>query len=160
MLPPVETNMSKHTNASSRKPAGGLTRREEAVELERSGLAERGNVPQSCGQTPLTRELRESLAALRVQEESRKRHARKRSAQREHVPLACSCSNPCRDDLATSTAWNCSTASPVPHSSWRRSPMHTPRERRRVLPERIAWLDASSVNLSAQRVRVKEVSAN
>jgi len=49
LFPPVETGISKHTNASNREPTGGLTRCEEAVGPGRKGLAERGNVPQSCG---------------------------------------------------------------------------------------------------------------
>jgi len=49
MLPPVETGVPKHTNASNREPTGGLTRYEEVVGSERSESAERGYAPQSRG---------------------------------------------------------------------------------------------------------------
>jgi hypothetical protein len=68
-VPPVETGMSKHTNASSREPTGGLTRREGATRSERSGSAERGNGPQSQDWRNLLRETCQSLAAMRTQEE-------------------------------------------------------------------------------------------
>jgi hypothetical protein len=138
MLPPVETGMPKHTSASSWEPTGGLTRCEVAVGPESSGLAARGNVPQSHGRENLGREICQSLAALPVQGESRKRHARRTAAQKERVPLAWSCSNPGRDDRAKSTALNRSTASPVPASWWHRSRRHTPRERLRAPPVRMA----------------------
>jgi hypothetical protein len=159
MLPPVETDMPKHTNASSREPTGGLTRCEGAVGLERSGLAERGNVPQSRDRGYLWREICQSLAALPVQGESKKRHARKTAAQKERVPLAWFCNNPARDDRATSTALNRSTSSPVPASWWHRSRRHTPREQLRVPPERMVWLETSLTNLDGEGVRVKQARA-
>ena len=138
MLPPVETGMPKHTSASSWEPTGGLTRCEVAVGPESSGWVARGNVPQSHGRENLEREICQSLAALPVPGESRKRQARRTAAQKERVPLAWPCSNPGRDDRAKSTALNRSTASPVP-ASWRhRSRRHTPRERLRAPPERMA----------------------
>jgi len=136
MLPPVETGMPKHTSASSWEPTGGLARCE--VGLESSGLVARGNVPQSHGRENLGREICQSPAALPVPGESRKRQARRTAAQKERVPLAWSCSNPGRDDRAKSTALNRSTASPVPASWWHRSRRHTPRERLRARPERMA----------------------
>ena len=69
--------------------------------------------------------------------------------------MAWLCSNPERDDRATGTASNGSTASPVPASSRRRSLMHTPRERLQVPPEKLAWPNASLAKLDGQSVQVK-----
>ncbi len=148
--------MSKHTNASSREPTGGLIRREGATGLERSGSAERGNGPQSRDWRNLPRETCQSLAALRTQEESRKRHAWRRAAQKEHAAMAWFCSNPERDDRVTSTTSNCNTASPVRASSRHRSQMHRPRERLPVPQEKLALPNASLTNLDAQGLRVKQ----
>jgi len=52
--------------------------------------------------------------------------------------MAWFCSNPERDDRATSTTLNCSTASPVLASSQPRSRMHTRRERVQVPLEELA----------------------
>src|SRR6266853_2017976 len=138
LFTPVETGVRKHTNASSREPTGGRTRCEVAGEPECRGLVAHGNAPQSRRRWNPEREIYQSLAALPIQGESRKRHARRTAAQRERVPLAWSCSNPGRDDHATSTALNRSTASPVQASSWHRNRRHTPRERPRTPPERMA----------------------
>ena len=138
VLPPAETDVPKHTNASNRESTGGLTRCEEVLDSERSGLAARGNVPQSRGWRSLRHKLCQFLAAMRTPEESRKRHARTRAAQKERALLAWSCSNPERDANATSTALNCSTALPAQVSSRHRSRTHTPRERLPALPEKLA----------------------
>ena len=92
---------------------------------------------------------------MRTQGEGKKRHARTRAAQKERGSLPWFCSNPDRDDRVTSTASNCNTASPVRASSRHRSRMHTPRERLRVPPEKLACLNAYLANLNGPRVRVK-----
>jgi len=150
MVPPVETGMPKHTNASSREPTGGLTRREGAMGPERSGSAERGNGPQSRDWRHLLRETCQSLAAMRIQGESSKRHARRQAAQTERASMAWFYSNPERDGRATSTTSNCNTASPVRASSRHRSQMHKRRERLPVPPEKLALPNASSTNVDAQ----------
>ena len=119
-------------------PTTGLTRCGEAVRSERSGWAERGNGPQSRDWRNPLHGTCQPLAALRIQRERQKRHARRRIAQKERASMAWLCSNPARDDRATGTASNGSTASPVPASSRRRSRMHTPRERLQVPPEKLA----------------------
>jgi len=137
MLPPIETGMAKRTNALSREATGGLTRCGEAVGPQRSGLAERGKMSQPRDWRSLAREICPSLAALRIEGEGRKRHWRRRAAQKDRASLAGSGSNPDRDDRAKSRASNCSTASPVLVSSWHRSQMHTRRERLKVPPEKL-----------------------
>jgi hypothetical protein len=156
IVPPVETGMSKHTNASSREPTGGLTRREGAMGPERTGSAERGNGPLSQDWTNLLRETCQSLAALRTQEERRKRHEGRRAAQKEHASMAWFCSSPEHDDRVTSTTSNCNTASPVRASLRHRSRMHRPRERLPVPPEKLALPNASWTNLDAHGLRVKQ----
>ena len=86
---------------------------------------------------------RQSLAAPQIQGESRKRHARRRAAQKERASLTWSCSNPARDDRATSMPSHCSTASPVLASLRHRSRMRTPRERLPAPLEKLAWPNAS-----------------
>jgi len=135
-------------------PARGLTRCGEAVGSERSGWAERGNGPQSRDWRNPLHGTCQPLAALRIQRERQKRHARRRIAQKERASMAWFCSIPERDGRVRSKASSCSTASPV-RASRHRSRMHTPRGRLPVSPEKLAWPNASLTKVEVRDVRVK-----
>jgi hypothetical protein len=155
MLPPVETGVPKHTNASSREPVGGRTRCEVAVRPKRRGSAERGRSQQLHDQRDGNPQGRRMLAVPRIKVGRGKRYARRKAAQKQCASLAWSCSNPGRDDRAKSTAWNCNTPSLVPESSQHRSRMRMPQERLPAPPKRMISLDASLANLNGWSVRVK-----
>src|SRR5258708_21646332 len=110
MVPPAEMGMPKRTSASSRELTGGLTRSEAGVGPDCNGWAERGYVQQSPGRGNLEREICRPLGELPIQAERRKRHARRRAAQKERASTAWSGSNLSLDGRAASTALNRSTA--------------------------------------------------
>lgn len=135
---PVETGIPKPANAASREPTGELIRCEEVAGPAGRELAGRGNAPQSSGLRNPLRETRPQLGEPQAQRESKRRRAGRKVAQKEHALPPCSCSNPDCDDRATSTASNCSTASPVPALSPSRSRTRTPRERSPAPLEKLA----------------------
>ena len=105
-------------------------------------LAGRGNALRCCGQSNLRRGIRLMLASLQTRPGRRICRAQTRAAQKEHATWAWSCSSPDHGDRVTSNALNCSTASPVLALSWHCSRTHTPRERLRVPPEKLAYPSA------------------
>ena len=150
--------MPKHTSASSWESTGGLTKCEVAAEPERGNLAARGNVPQSHDSRNLVGETRRSLAAPQVSGQRWKCHTQRWVAQKERAWMAWFCSNPQRDDRATGTPSNRSTASPVPASLPHHSRMHTPRERQPIPPVKLASPNASLTNLASQCTRVNQAA--
>ena len=117
---------------------GGQTRCEEAGKPGNRRWAGRGIALRRSEQRNPNQRIRPTLAQLRIERGKRTYRAQTRAAQKDRAWLAWSCSNPDHGDGATSNALNCSTASPVLASSWHCSRMHTPRERLRVPPEKLA----------------------
>lgn len=113
------TNASSNRNGEAkaheylcRNTTGGQTRCGGVLELRNSYRAGRGIVLQQSEQTSLC-QVRQKLAALRIQKLRRKLDSQTRAARTERASRASSCNNLDRDVHATSKASSHSTASPV-----------------------------------------------
>jgi len=149
-FPPARWRNPGTQMPDSRETTGGQTRCGGAVRPVSGSRAGRGNGQRWCEQRNLSHRIPRIPPSLRIQRARKIRHAQTRAAQKERASLAWSCSNPDHGGRSQSNASTCSTASPVLASSRPRSRMRMLRERLRVSPQRMAWLNASLTSLDTQ----------